>query len=311
MSTVVPSTASAARPDTRIHRIEFAAIGTGWSVSTATPISSDSRRHIDEVLEDYDVTWSRFRSDSVVTALARDGGTVDLGPHAPDLLGVLLKLEQATAGAMTPLVGVSLEHLGYGADYRMRPKPGGRPAPPIGAPKVHDTSVTATEPVLLDVGSAGKGQLVDLVAAELDSAGHRDYLVDGGRDLRATGDPVLTALEHPFDPSRAIGIVGLHNAALCGSAVNRSSWPSDGDHGQLHHVLDGRSGVPVRRIAATWVVARSAMVADALSTALFFAEPDRLTDLADASGWGSFSYVRMSTAGQVEHSADLPGEVFR
>ena len=83
--------------------------------------------------------------------------------------------------------------------------------------------------------------------------------------------PVDVGLEHPYDPARAIGIVSLGAGALCASAANRRAW-GDG----LHHVLDGTTGAPVRTVVASWAMAASAMVADALATALFFVDGSRL-----------------------------------
>ena len=67
---------------------------------------------------------------------------------------------------------------------------------------------------------------------------------------RCAGAPQRIGLEHPFDPRRAIGVWEVTDAALCASATNRRAW-GDG----LHHVLDARTGQPVRTIAATWAVA--------------------------------------------------------
>ena len=71
--------------------------------------------------------------------------------------------------------------------------------------------------------------------------------------------PQRIGLEHPYDSRRAIGVIEVTDAALCASATNRRAW-GDG----LHHVLDARTGEPVRTIAATWAVAPTAMVADAI-----------------------------------------------
>ena len=54
-------------------------------------------------------------------------------------------------------------------------------------------------------------------------------------------------LEHPYDATRAIGVVELRDGAMCASAVNRRVWGEG-----LHHVLDARTGLPVRTWAATW-----------------------------------------------------------
>lgn len=91
-----------------------------------------------------------------------------------------------------------------------------------------------------------------------------------------------------------------HERALCASAVGRRAW-GDG----LHHVLDARTGVPVRTVAATWAVAETAMHADAIATALFFEGGEKL-----AAEWG-VSWVRMTTAGRVEWSPGNRAELHR
>jgi thiamine biosynthesis lipoprotein len=281
----------------------FDAIGTTWRITTDAPLQPEVRREVDHVVEQYDRTFSRFRPDSAVTRLAETGGPVDLGPYAPPLLDLLIRLAACTAGAMTPLVGGPLEHLGYGPGYRLDADRDYRPAPPIGALHVDGTVATLDAPAVLDVGSAGKGQLIDLVAALLAEAGHTAFTVDAGGDLRTAGPAVQVALEHPFDTAAAIGVVEVRDAAIAGSAPNRRTWTAS-DGRRLHHVLDGRTGVPVDTVAATWALAESAMLADALATALFLVQPEALEGFA-------FTWLRMATDGRAHWSPGLPGEVFR
>ncbi len=283
-------------------RSAFDAIGTSWTVTTDEPLEPGTVAGIAAVVAEYDLTWSRFRDDSAVTRLGVTGGPVDLGPTAPPLLGLLEQLRRRTAGAMDPLVAASLEHLGYDAALRLRARDGHVPAPT--AEVVLDGTVaTVAPPALLDVGAAGKGQLVDLVAAELAAAGHAEFVVDASGDLRATGRPLRVALEHPFDPTAAIGVVEVQDGAIAGSAVNRRTWSAPGGR-RLHHVLDARTGAPVEAVAATWALAADAMTADALATALFLVPPEALEGVAD------FRFVVMRTDGRASWSADLPGEVF-
>lgn len=292
------------RPREGRPTIGFEAIGTVWSIETASALDPSTRARIDALLERYDRTWSRFRPDSPVTRLAAEGGEADFGDEAPPLLDLLLDLERRTGGAMTPLVGGSLAHLGYDATYGLRPRAGYLPAPSIGILHREGTRIRLREPATIDVGSAGKGQLIDLVATVLEQAGHADFAVDGGRDLRIAGQGTDVALEHPYDPSLAVGVLHVRDASLCASAVNLRSWDSNDGRGRLHHVLDGRTGRPVDRIAATWVLAADAMTADALSTALFFVRPEALEDAY------MFDSVTMYTDGRVIASRDLPGELF-
>ncbi|HKT56748.1 MAG TPA: FAD:protein FMN transferase, partial [Microbacterium sp.] len=124
-------------------------------------------------------------------------------------------------------------------------------------------------------------------------------VVDAGGDIAARGMPQRVALEHPYDPARAIGVVSLTDGALCASAVNRRAWG-----GGLHHVLDARTGVPVDAVAATWAQAGTAMRADAAATALFFDGGPEV-----AHRWG-VPWVRMLTDGRVQWSPGNEAELF-
>ncbi len=285
------------------ERVAFDAIGTRWSLTTDRPIDAATRARVDAVVQGYDRAWSRFRADSGVAELARTGGPVDLGPEAAPLLGLLQRLRALTGGAMDPLVAASLEHLGYGAGPGLVDAPGLRAAPAAEV-VVTGTAVRVEPPALLDVGSAGKGQLADLVAAELAADGHEQRTVDASGDIVTAGRPLTVALEHPFDPTCAIGVVEVRDGAIAGSAVNRRAWTGTGGR-RLHHVLDARTGAPVETVAAAWVLAGSAMLADALATALFLVPPEDLMDSFD------FRWVRMRTDGRVTASDGLTGELFR
>jgi len=75
----------------------------------------------------------------------------------------------------------------------------------------------------------------------------------------------------------------------------------------LHHIVDPRTGEPVRDVAATWVIAGSAMVADGLATALFFTSPAQTRTLAAAFG---ADWLRVRSDGSAHWSTTLEGELF-
>ena len=211
------------------------------------------------------------------------------------------RLYLATDGAMSPLVGRALETLGYDRSYSLRPS-GLAAAPPAWEDAIawDGEVLTALRPVTLDIGAAGKGYLVDLVTELLLDGGHRDVIVDGSGDIRHAGPlPIRVALEHPLDPTRAIGIANVHGGAICSSATNRRTWGAG-----LHHVIDATTGLPTTRVIATWAIAATGLEADSLSTALFFADPARLAAEFD------FQYVRVLATGAIEFSPNLDGELF-
>lgn len=276
----------------------FEAIGTHWEIETSSPLPEPVRSAVSAVIERFDRAWSRFRADSEVSRLGREGGTLASADAAP-MLDAYRALTAATDGAVNPLVADSLAALGYDRDYSLVPRdPLAAPADWTDRLSRTSTGVTASAPALLDVGALGKGRLVDLVMTELAEVPD-DVVVDAGGDLRVRGSGERVALEHPYDPRKAVGVVEVRDGALCASAVNRRAW-GDG----LHHVLDARTGVPVRTWAATWALAPDAMIADAVATALFFDGGPAL-----ALAWG-VEWVRMTTDGRLQWSPGCPAELF-
>lgn len=293
------------RPDTLqvlAHPWRFDAVGTSWQIDTDERLEDSARDRVSALIERYDRTWSRFRDDSAVSVLRGEPGRHVFPAEADELFALYDELFVLTDGAVTPFVGLALEELGYDPAYSLVPRGPAGPAPSWSdARRAGGAAVHTEQPVVLDVGAAGKGQLVDLVLAELSECGAERAIVDASGDLRGRGAGSLrVALEHPYDPRRAIGVAEPGDRALCASASNRRVW-GDG----LHHVLDGRTGRPVETVVATWVVADTALLADGLATALFVCPPETLQERFD------FEYVRVSSSGSLHHSHSFPGEVFR
>ncbi len=278
----------------------FEAIGTHWRIDTRDVLPRSVADAVAERVDRFDRDWSRFRDDSRVARIARRPGRHVLAPDAGPLLAFYRELYEATAGRVSPLVGRSLEALGYDATYRLRAEDD-IPVPPAWDDAVawDGAALEVARPVVVDVGAAGKGYLVDLVSDLLADAGIDEHIVDASGDLRSRGVPMRIALEHPLDPAKAIGVAELADGAFCASATTRRAW-GDG----LHHVLDAVTGLPTRSVIATWVLAPTALVADGVATALFLdPAPELLSRSATA-------YARMSSDGTVDASTDFPGELF-
>lgn len=284
----------------------FEAIGTTWQIDSRQPLAPEVQGDVRGVIKRFDRAWSRFRADSVVTAMSHAGDSwEDLGFAASWLVELYDDLFAATDGAVTPLVGQALADLGYDADYSLVPGGGPYEVPDwgelrrSGAVSLSPRGVLVTDrPLLLDVGAAGKGLLVDLVSSAISRHGLNEFTVDASGDLYHHGTaPIRVALEHPADHTRAVGVAVLEpEDALCASATNRRVW-GDG----LHHVLDGRTGRPTSDVVATWVVVeQSCMRADGLATARFF-------DVAETY---PHEYVRLHADGRLESSPGFRGELF-
>lgn len=275
----------------------FEAIGVPWRIDSVRALDAVVKERIRALIERFDATYSRFRADSLVSAVAAGGGRFEFPDDA--LFDLYDRLYRLTDGAVDPLVGRQLERLGYDATYTLTPREVDVPAVKWDRDVRRAGRVIETdEPVLIDIGAVGKGYLVDQVSRLLTTQGFAEHTVDASGDLRHRGVSLRVGLEHPRVPGNVIGTVEVYDAALCASSVTRRAWRD------LHHVLDARTGVPTRDIVATWVLASDAAEADGLATALFFADPRVLAESFE------FEFVRVRRDHVVEVSAQWPGDLF-
>lgn len=284
----------------------FEAIGTQWSIETEHPLSAELARGVDDEIASFSSAYSRFDHRSRVSQLAEStlGHSIEFPASVKAIVALYRQFEMVTEGALNPLVGRSLERLGYTADYTLRPHHNyraGMPAPSLASLQLAETSLSLTEPALLDIGAIGKGYLVDRIYTVIETH-HDQYVIDASGDLRVRVDtPQMIGLESPFDSTRVIGSVRLSHGSLCASAPNRRAW-GDG----LHHIIDARTGLPANTtVAAIWVLAPRAMLADGLASALFFVSPEKLHHV-----FGPFKYGILHTDGTMSHTIDSIGEVY-
>ena len=260
----------------------FEAIGTLFEIRTQRPLGDALEWALRREAERFDWVWSRFRPDSLVAQMRENPGQWDLPQESSALSALYARLYRVTNGALNPWVGSSLERIGYGPGYELVPAGAPEPAPLWNSDRVWEgTAVVLSQPAVLDIGAAGKGLLVDRFGSILAEGGHDEFVADGSGDILHSGAvPLRAALEHPYHPDEAIGVVELWGQALCASAGNRRAW-GDG----FHHLLDARTGQPVRSAIASWAMAPDAMTADALATALFVAPgPVLAEEFADPTG---------------------------
>lgn len=245
--------------------IEFEALGVPWWVQAdeVDPLK------IQTIVDKFDKRWSRFRSNSIVADMAKQSGSYKLTSDELRLVQFYKALYAVSDGRVTPFIATALEDLGYDATYSFKERtPEYRPKLWEDVLEVDHSHLIVKQPMMLDIGAAGKGYAVDQVATVIEGEG----IVDASGDILVKGIADI-GLQDPADHRNVIGRITLTNQAICGSSIFVRAW-----NGQ-HHVLDGRTGLPTTEIIATWAVADTAMVADGLATALFFVDPKQLYDL--------------------------------
>jgi len=274
----------------------FEAIGTVWKIDISESISPAAEKLLHEKIlkriGEFDKNYSRFRNDSWIHELSEKAGKFDLPADAEPMLRLYHAFYTLTHGLMTPLVGQMLVDAGYDPEYSLTQKH------PLSSPPAWDEvielkppQIILKNPALLDVGAIGKGYIIDIIGKLLEDEGIKNYCVDAGGDFvhkSSAGEVLRVGLEDPRDEKKVIGVLTVGNKAMAGSAGNRRKW------GKFNHIINPATLASPENILAIWTLADTCMLADALSTALYFAPASTLLK------YYSFEYVIMYADGSVE-----------
>ena len=144
-----------------------------------------------------------------------------------------------------------------------------------------------TSGLALDPGAVGKGYALDQVCHNIEQSdiGTRDFLIHGGRSsvLARGGHNGLAGwpvgIGNPLLTQRRLGTVILRNQAMSTSGSNTQFFRCQGR--RFGHILDPRIGWPVEGMVSVTVLAESAAVADAVSTAFFVLGVEKAVECCD------------------------------
>lgn len=245
-----------------------------------------------------DLACSRFRSDSELAMLNRDGGRWHpISALLAEALAVALRVAAATDGDVDPTCGQSLVQLGYDRDFaevsNREPGRAVSPRPAGGWQRVElDRDALTTripDGVLLDLGASAKALAADRAAAAIAAAADTGVLVNLGGDIAVAGPPPPCGWRIEIDTEGGDAgpgdgshpVVAVWDGGLATSSTASRAWSNGGQ--RVHHILDPRTGAPAESCwAAVSVVAASCVDANAASTAAIIRStraPDWLASL--------------------------------
>ncbi len=288
------------------RKFAFESMGTHWAVTVWDAMGSAAFTELERAIiaraREFEALYSRFRTDSLVWDLARSPGVHTVPRELVEMLQLYARLNALSDGKCNPLVGFTLSDLGYDADYTLVPQAQIRATPEFSQTLriLDDERIELAAPALIDLGALGKGYFVDIMVGMLREKGLRRFLSDGSGDVYYEGDgyPLRVGLEDPADPTKAIGVATLLKGSLCGSAGNRRKW------GDVHHIIDPDTGRSASGIAAAWVTADTAVLADGLTTCVFLTEPERYREAFGCE------YLLMNSERKVKRSEGFEAELF-
>ncbi len=236
------------------RRASFKALGTSIEVLVTEPEELDEvAEHVRRCVDEIDLTFSRFRSDSELSHLEKGGSKPQRASALfLELIDLAYKATESTDGWFDPTVRDALEALGYDRSIEQLEAFG------PGAERPHRQAgewylinydrrrglIELRDGVRLDFGGIGKGFAVDYALRTLPPV-HGGVLINAGGDLAVAGPApdggwicdVGTTLDSEVEET-----VILHEGAIATSGLGRRQWQRNGE--QLHHLIDPRTGEP-------------------------------------------------------------------
>lgn len=256
--------------------------------------------------------YSRFITTSELSALNSNlGKWQDASEEMVFLLRQGELFREQTEGNFDLTIKSALDKLGYDKDYSFRLKNGRGNATqnaPGGNILIDEKNLKVLMHRQIDFGGFGKGYAADRAAQLLDLHGAQHYCINAGGDIFARrgrgAEPWEILLEHPDDPSRAIGKIAIDGEAVAGSAPNRRKW---GGKGQHHHLINPKTRKPAMESKAIFALAKTGVEADAYATAIFCAGFEQGILLSQKL---PVQVLSVSPKGKMHQSAGFKAEIF-
>ena len=248
----------------------WSALGTTVVLRYEGPANPAARAAVQRELDAIDHAASRFRSDSELSRLNAMTGpgprTAIVGPLFAQAVRLAIHAADASDGAVDPTLGAELVALGYDRDWHeLCAVPAATPLSEGGEIVVYRSRrprwqeieiagdparITLPAGVHLDLGATAKALASDRAARAAHEAAGVGVLVSLGGDIATHGTPpaggwtIHVTDDHRAGPDAPGQTIAIQSGGVATSSIVTRRWRHGGR--AMHHVLDPRSGEPVR-----------------------------------------------------------------
>ena len=236
---------------------------------------------IDSALDRVNQSMSTYIPNSEISSFNKltVGESVSLSNDMLRVVEEAQQISELSGGAFDPTLGKAIRLWGFGEDGRITQQPSEKTLEElrdsVGYQKLELKGRRLTKSVdglELNLSAIAKGYAVDVIAEELLALGYRDFLVNIGGELRASGRNIegklwRVGVEKPHLLGGIEQVVTLNNKAIATSGDYRNFIVIDDQ--PFSHTIDPSTLKPVlHSLASVSVIADQASTADAIATAL-------------------------------------------
>jgi thiamine biosynthesis lipoprotein len=229
-------------------------------------------------IEDKFTTYGDVANTVKQFNLAKVRQPVALDSEVEQLLLQSISIRKQSHGAFDPTLGVLNQLWGFSGERLSKHPPSNKDIiqalKQSGVKNIKKTDqgwVKLVQGLALDFGAIAKGYAIDQAVTILKSYGFDQAIINAGGDMFILGQhgdkPWRIAIRHPRQ-SKPLGWLEVdHDTSIVTSGDYERFYRYEGE--RYHHILNPKTGDPARASQSVTLIASSATLADAWSTALF------------------------------------------
>lgn len=268
---------------------QFFSMDTLMSVRVYDGGGTDAVQAARQAITQLDSLLSRTDPDSAVSTLnahAGDGTPVELDPQVTGLLAFSKSVSQLLPSYFDITIAPVMDAWGFTTEERHVPTQEALTSAMalVDSSRLLVDANTSTaqlelEGMEVDLGAVAKGFAAQQADAALREQGVTSALLDLGGNVtvlgcKPDGSAWQVAVKDPQNPDQALCVLSLEDETASTSGGYERYFEENGV--QYHHIIDPETGYPADSgLLSVTVVSSNHMLADALSTALFVAGPEK------------------------------------
>ncbi|WP_240804506.1 FAD:protein FMN transferase [Qingshengfaniella alkalisoli] len=276
-------------------------MGTTYNVvavdRTRTLDNADLGHAIEASLQNVNAGMSNWDPRSEISRFNASKSTdpVAVSPELAYVMNAAQDVHEASQGQFDVTVGPLIDLWGFGAGHTGTAVPTEEAiqtalntSGQAKSLRINNNSLQKTQPdAEIYLSAIGKGFGVDQVASAIEALGLRDYMVEIGGDLYASGlnpdgMPWQIGIEKPDNVRHDLAqVIGVSDMGMASSGDYRNYFEQDGT--RYSHVINPATGRPITHTtAATTVLTDNAMLADAWATAMLLLGREHGMEIAES-----------------------------
>ena len=256
--------------------------GTTFHITYEDKTDKDLSGQVDSIFRAFDLTFSEYIPNSIVSRINRNDSTVELNDKFIDVYKKSVEINKDTHGAFDLTVGPLVNAWGFGPEKKaiIDSSKIDSIMQYIGMEKIHLKGrklVKDLPGIKIDLNSIAQGYSVDVIYRYFEKLGIKNFMVEIGGEVRTKGknpDGKIwrIGVDKPGDGRSPMGenlqtVILLDNKSATTSGNYRKFFEKNGR--KYSHIIDPHTGYPYdNNLLSVTVIAKDGLTADGYDTPL-------------------------------------------